>query len=313
MKREAARQALMNWRPGLAEPNGPEIYAALAEVAVDPELARWFERHREFQQRASHALREIPVPADLAEQILARAKTVPIPAPPVRAPRPRWLALTAAAAALVLGIGMLSWWWNAPARDTDFDTFRRRMVRAALREYRMDIVTNDLTAIRAYLAGHQAPANFELPPALAQLPPMGGGLLSWRHGNASMVCLRRAAPAETLFLFIIPQAELGGAAPESLDLRPINRLATASWSQGGNTYVLASGAGLDALRALLVRDRAESGGAAHRHRAVTLTARTPAPAPRSGSCAASAIHSPHAHSVALSSGARPNPAWPAGW
>ncbi len=240
MERAEIKRTLAGWRPGSNPAQDPEILHALDAAALDPELRDWLKRHATFQEGTADALRNLPVPDDLVSQILARRRIV---RPAFRRSYTVWIA---AAAGIVAA---LVWAWSVLPVDPgpDYSTFRRRMVRAAIREYRMDITTTDVTAIRAFLARNNAPADFEFPDALAQLRTVGAGALSWQGGRTSMVCLDGGADG-MLYLFIVPRSTLAGGAPEAPEYTQVNRLSTSTWSRDGKTYVLASSASLDALR-----------------------------------------------------------------
>jgi hypothetical protein len=249
-----ARLVLAAWRAGSADPGDPDVAQALDLARRDPELGRWWEAQAAFHGEVAQALRSASPPADLADRILAARKTrhprfSQPPGPAARTARsiPWW---TAIAASLALLAGL--WFAFRPRGESEpgFDVFRGRMVRAVLREYRMDVVTNDLPAIRGFLAGHRAPSDFELPPTLAATPALGAGLLSWQGQPVSMVCLN-GGDLGTLFLFVASADTLPHAPLETLEFAQINQLATASWSRAGRTFVLAAVTTPDQLRQFL--------------------------------------------------------------
>ena len=136
--------------------------------------------------------------------------------------------------------------WRKPSSEDSFQTFRSRVVRNVLRSYSMDIQTSDMAQIRRFLATNNAPADFVLPQRLGQLPAQGAGLLSWRDRHVSMVCLDSGAQG-TLFLFIVDRAAVKSPPPER-QYAAVSELTTVSWSERGETYVLAGRGGKEALQ-----------------------------------------------------------------
>jgi hypothetical protein len=151
----------------------------------------------------------------------------------------------AAAAAITLLVGG-ALWLKTPPQDT-FQTFRRRMVSAAARGYEMDLVTNDLTGIRQFLSTNNAPADFVLPESLARLPVLGAGLLSWQDQRVSMVCLNSIGQG-TLFLFIVDRSAVKHPPPSKEEFVQVNKLMTASWTQGERSYLLAGQEGQETMQ-----------------------------------------------------------------
>jgi hypothetical protein len=244
MTPQQAQRVLLAWRSNRSADADPEVQEALRLARQDPALRDWFERHQSFQASATAALRSIQPPADLASRLLVSRKTV----------RPdfnsRLLAVALAAAAAITAMVLWAGYFRAPTEATDFANFTQRMVKAAVREYRMDVVTNDLAVIRQFLGGRQAPADFTFPPALAALRPVGCGALAWRGHPISMVCLDNANLG-MMYLFIAPADAFSAGAPVVPALGQVSRLATASWVQGDRAYLLAASAMPDQLRPFL--------------------------------------------------------------
>lgn len=242
-----ARQTLAAWRPGLSGDPGPEVEAALALTRQDPDLGVWWAHQQRFHRAMSASLRSAQPPNDLADRILAARKTHH----PAFRPRPGlawWIAAAAAAAVILVGL-----WFAFPAgrsSEERFEIFRGRMVRAVLREYRMDVVSPELPTIRSFLARNRAPSDFALPPALSRAPAMGGGLLSWRGRPVSMVCLN-GGDLGTLFLFVAPSDSLPTGTPGAREYVQVNRLSTVSWTEGGHAFVLAAESSPERLKGFL--------------------------------------------------------------
>ena len=178
MNSRAAQEILIACRPGSADLHTVEAKAALEQVERDPALQEWWIRQKAFQQRTRESFRQLPIPAALREQILARAKIIEVP----------WWRktgfLSAAAAVVILAVAVAV--FRNPAPPHPLPIFRSRMVGNVLRQYSMDIETNDMRVIRSFLQQERAPSDYALPPGLARRPAMGAGVLSWQDRRVSM-------------------------------------------------------------------------------------------------------------------------------
>lgn len=250
MNRDEAKQILLLYRPGTADDADPQIAGALALARNDPELARWLEEQLARQTAVRAKFQEIPVPAGLKEQIISEQR-----AAERRTSRRR---KTLAAAAALAGMFVLLV-WLLPARPTDntFAIYRSRMISSALRGYAMDLVTNNPAAIRRYLAQRQAPANYDLPLPLQKREVAGCAVQRWQGANVSMICFRTGRPLppgqqSDLWLFIVDRNSMRDAPGNTAtQLAPVNRLMTATWTEGGKLYLLGTAGDEQAIRQYL--------------------------------------------------------------
>jgi len=254
---DEAKTILMLYRPGTADADDPQIAGALALTKREPELARWLEEHSARQEALRSKFRQITVPAGLKEQIIsesaARAMTIS------RQRRNTVFAAVAAMASVVILLIVLSSSW-LPHRQNDDNTlaiYQNQMVRIALNPYGMDLTTNDSEQVRAYLATRQAPADYDLPPALQKAALTGCAVEGWQNVKVSMICFRTGRPlppnqSSDLWLFVVDRASLKGA-PESSQPRfaAVKGLITAVWAQGDKVYLLGTEGDESAIRKFL--------------------------------------------------------------
>lgn len=243
MTRDEARGVLTIYRPWTDDAAAPEIAEALAWTRKDAELGRWFAQHCANQMALRAAFQNITPPPGLKEQILSE-HTARLKAGSRK--RAQFIAAMAIAT-LIFGIA-LGWLiqHQATARETSFAAYRSRMVRTALKSYGMDLETNSAPAIRAFLAQHQAHADYVLPAALAAATNTGCGVLRWQGHPVTMVCFRsgrplRAGEKTDLFLFVLDRRAAPDA-PKSAapQFTQVNQLVTAAWTQDEKVYVLAA-------------------------------------------------------------------------
>lgn len=233
-----AKQILLAWRPGCPELEDNSVGEALALAEAEPKLKEWLSLHGELQERAALSLRGMPVPVGLREAILLRAQKIePFPVLAWWQQRRVW----AAAAVVMLLVGTAMFWIGDDS-DASVEVFRSRMVGAVLRQYSMDIVTNDMAAVRSFLAAKQAPADYVLTEKLGRLPVSGAGVLSWRSEKVSMVCLD-SPQRGTLFLFVVDAAAVDFGSAPTREFAIVKDLATVTWTNAGRTYVLAGQGG----------------------------------------------------------------------
>jgi len=237
MDKQEARQILLLYRPGPTDAADSRMAEALELARQDEELRGWFEEHCAFQAVVRKKFRQIEAPGSLKDRLLAQQKIVHAP---VWWRSPAWLA---AAAAIVLFLGLAGLWLK-PRTPDSFADYQARIVRGALREYQMDVVTNDLRQVRRFLASKSAPANYVLPKGLEKLELTGGGLLRWRSQPVSMTCFNRGDD-QMLFLFVMDRAAVKDPPPTIPQLTRVNKMQVASWTRGDKTYLLAGPEGSD--------------------------------------------------------------------
>src|SRR5262245_48707516 len=227
MTSQLAKEILLRYRPGTTDASDPEFAEALDHAKRDPELGRWFAQQQAFHIAIRDRFKQLPVPADLKENILAGCRPV---ARPVRWQQPVFQAL-AAAAAVVLLIGV-ALFWPGPREDRSFAAFQSRVVRNAQRGYVMEITATNLSEIRRFLGTHGAHADYVLPAPLEKLPGDGGAVLRWNNKTISMVCFDLGNHND-LFLSVASRADLPDAPSTSEPhFTQIGRLTAASWSAG---------------------------------------------------------------------------------
>jgi RNA polymerase sigma-70 factor (ECF subfamily) len=229
---QQGKDILLFYRPGDTALPPPSFQAALEQSLRDPALADWFQQHRTVQEALAQWFRSSPVPTGLGERVRAS-----------RAAAERFLLVPYAAWRAVAVCGFLvavSWTaWLGWPHASEFAAYRQRMVRVALREYRMDILTNDVGAIRECLRDHDGHTDFVLPKGLETVPCTGGAVLTWRGERASLICFN-LGPREVC-LFVIDRQAVPDS-PDSLNpkFERVGKLMTASWSVGAKAYLLAA-------------------------------------------------------------------------
>ncbi len=227
----------MLYRPGTADAQEPEFAEALECARQDPDLQRWFEERCAVHRAIRARFKQIAVPEGLKQQILSER-----PAPT----KILWLrqpVVLAAAAAIVLLLSLAPLWLRPRAEDT-FANYMIRMAGIALRGYDMATETNDLQQIHSYLAQQQAPADYVLPAGLGKVAAAGCAVEKWQGTKVSMICFRTGKPLppgakSDLWLFVIDRASVKGApAAGPPQFAKVNKLITATWTQGDKLYLL---------------------------------------------------------------------------
>jgi hypothetical protein len=244
VNRDEIKQILLIYRPGTNDADDPEIAAALAQARQDPELSQWLEEHHARQKVLQEKFRQLPVPAALKEQIIseqaARAKAV--------SRRERMMGVAAIALIIValisIGIFLLPPGKPKPTPNT-LANYQGQMVGAALSGYNMHLSTN-ADETQSLLAKNQAHSNYILPAGLQKTPLVGWAIQDWQGSQASMICFRTGKPLPAgqqsdLWLLVIDQSAVNGASAVSApQFAQVNGLITATWTQNGKLYFLAT-------------------------------------------------------------------------
>ncbi len=252
MNTNDARKILSYYRPGSDDARDPEFADALEFVRrqrqnghePDPEgleLARWFDEHCAQYSAARARLQSIPVPPGLKEQILAERPIVTVPFR-----KKSFTAAWLAAAAAVIFLAVASFLaLRAPQQPSQFVACRNQMVRVALSPYYgMDLATNNADGVRAFLAERNSPANYALPPRLAQSQLIGCAVEKFNDKPVSMICFRSGRPlpagdSADLWLFVFDAASVPGAPAAGAPIfAPVSRATTAAWTRGQTAYIL---------------------------------------------------------------------------
>jgi len=254
---EQAREVLRTYRPWSGEPHEADLIEAMAQVPENEELRRWFKDYCATQQVIRDRMKAVPVPPGLMEQIISEHRVV-VPLPWWRQP-----AVLATAACLMLLAAVFSFYRQfagkaAAKEDITLAGFRARMVTFAIKSYSMDLETNDVTRIKAYLNQHGGDADYQLPERIATTSYTGCGVLSWQGHTVSMICFnsgRQLPPGQKtdLFLFVMTKDAVPNPPRESdLQIAQVSQHATASWSSGDKIYVLSTDGDEAFLRSLLL-------------------------------------------------------------
>lgn len=244
MNSDEARTILLACRPGTADEHDPDVRAALAAVQRDPQLAAWWREQQAVQAALRDRLRELPVPPELRARLLAGPTVITVPW--WRLTRVRALAIAAALVALLALVFV-----RPPSPEPEsFADFRERMVRTVIREYRMDVTTPVEAEVRAFLRANQGHGDYRLPPAMRDVPVFGAGRLTWKGRPVSMICFARR-PGVLMYLFVADRTVFPDGPAAGPDFAEVVQRATASWTDAGQVYVLASEAGAADLRSLL--------------------------------------------------------------
>ena len=247
MNIDEAKKILIAYRRGSRDIDDSEVTEALSAARQMPELQAWLDQQAHRHSTIRAAFRDIPVPDDLADRILAGSNVVIVP-------RAAWMRREVlACAAMIAAMLILLFFFSRTVSSSDsFEIFRSRMVRSVLREYRMDIVTNDIVQIRGFLARNQAPADYILSEKLTSFSPVGGGVLSWQDRRVSMVCLD-SGRTNMLFLFVVDRDGMRHPPTIAPAFAKVNKLMTASWSQGDKVFLLAADMSQGDLNAMIAR------------------------------------------------------------
>ena len=171
--------------------------------------------------------------------------------------RRRWLA-NAAALTAVAAVAVAIIFWLPPRDDRSLPAFREQMVSKALRTYGMDLETDKLDQVRAFLTKRKAHGNFDLPPGLQQGVKLTGcATILWHGQTVSMICFESGHPrppgtsASDLWLFVADSKPLGLPPDTAPSFSKVNTATTATWTQASKVYVLVTEADAQFLQRYL--------------------------------------------------------------
>lgn len=235
MNNEEAKLILQAYRPGGQDANDPRFREALEQAQRDPELVRWFANEQALDSRISTKFQAaIKPPAHLKSQLLAQRKIV---RPVAWWKMPACQLAAAACLALLVTFSVL---WFKSTGQTQFAAYRNEMADFAGHKLdRLDLMSRDVAEVRRWLAQKESHDDLVLPAGLNGRPSLGCRLLDWKGHKVSLVCFE-LENKQVAHLLVVDSAAFKDAPTKSLVFNQVGKVATASWSRGGKTYVMAS-------------------------------------------------------------------------
>ena len=246
----------MLYRPGTADAEDPQIAGTLALAKREPELAHWLEEHSVRQEALRAKFRQITVPAGLKEQIISEQ----VAFVKRNSQRKRILILGMTTAAIVALVALAALYLprhQVQPESRTFANYQSQVIGWATSPYGMPLATNDLEQIRQFLAHGHAPSDYTLPAPLEKAAATGCAVKYWSGTRISMICFRTGKPLTPgrpgdLWLFVADSAAVKGA-PDTPppQLAQVNQIITATWTQNGKLYLLATEGDESAIRKFL--------------------------------------------------------------
>jgi hypothetical protein len=231
MNEQEVRLILQAYRPG-ADPDDPEVAAALQEAARNPELARWFAEEQAFDRAIAAHLGNVPAPFGLKTRILAQL------GPPAAPHRWSWAVKLAGVAALLFLLTQVVSLFRPAIPEAQVSNYAREMVSFVRPGGALDMESQDLGQIKEWLSKKEASPGF-VPPRLAALQPLGCRLLSFRGQTVTLICFKRDND-RLAHLFVVDRAALpemkSGAPPV---FAGVGDWMTASWVENDRVYMIA--------------------------------------------------------------------------
>jgi hypothetical protein len=247
MTRDEAKLLLEAMRPD-DDANDPLFAEALALASTDPELAAWREARRTFDRGIAEKLEEIPPPPALRDTILAEGKIVSFP---LRSYLGAGFAM-AAALVLVLVVGNVFFTSPGPVIGPPMlSNVYTASVLPLLGDDKpaLGMISSNHGQVEAWLKDRNSPMG-SLPDGLVALPSVGCQTLEV-HGHAvSLICFV-VGGGGVAHLFIVNEGALADPPGDLPEYGQTGGWSTAAWSRDGKSYILATRAGPEALRALL--------------------------------------------------------------
>jgi len=253
--RNEAKLLLQACRPDGQDDALPAFAEALALVERDPELKAWWEAQRAFDRAVSAKLRDVPIPADLRDTILAGRK---IEQMTPRFRLPYWLA-AAAMIALCIGLGFHYGNGTTPARAI---SIAQAVPALASHDYAagsiafleddttpLGMLSPDHEKVVAWLKQQHSPLG-AIPNKMESLPSVGCQTFHVRGHAVSLICFTMTGGG-VCHLFTIEKQALADPPGASPSFGREGSWTTASWSDAEHTYMLATQADPDTLRHLL--------------------------------------------------------------
>jgi hypothetical protein len=213
---------------------------ARAFAENDPELNTWLKKRTAFDEKAAEAFSP-SLPAGFRERLLEAAKPTP-------KRQLRWVvpALISAAACIVLGWTLL---W--PVND-QMPNWKSESLAAVVKvQYgmsRVDHLSNDLTTLKTMLVSEQAPIPVSLPGSIANMPVVACKRITVAGRPASIICFL-IRPGKEAHLVVMEGGNLSDRPPQlKPEFQQEKNWNMASWSDGTQTFLLATTADESALR-----------------------------------------------------------------
>ncbi|HRH96558.1 MAG TPA: hypothetical protein PLB55_11515 [Prosthecobacter sp.] len=215
---------------------------ARAMLEGDAELAAWHAKRTAFDESVAEAF-AAAIPAGLRESILQNAKR------PAKRPV-RWMmpALISAAAACIAGAWLLLWPVNGEMPAWQAESLAA-VVQVEHGMMKLDDRAPDLEAVKKLLAATSSPSPQRLPGTLGGLPTFGCKRIRIAGRPATIICFK--IEGGEAHLVVMDNARLNSAPPQMKpQFQTSKNWHMATWSDGSQTFLLATSASEQALKKL---------------------------------------------------------------
>lgn len=246
MDNQQAKFILQSYRPSGKDAADPVFAEPLQQAQRDPLLAKWFEDECRLDAVIASKLQTVPVPPDLKSMILATQNAQ-------KQNRWHW-SLKLRIAALLAVLISLGWLFYPSTRiaPLSYATFWHRVDGfISSSDFKLELESKNLEEMQAWLAQRGAPNDLRLPTKLAQLPAMGCRTLNIDGQKASLFCFV-VDGNQMIHLIVIEKKSLQDPPTEGApQYAQRGAWSTASWSNGGKSYILTSMGGLQSIQSVL--------------------------------------------------------------
>lgn len=238
MNRAAARLELdaTTLRPQDASPE------ARALLESDTELAAWHAKRTEFDESVAEVF-AAAIPAGLRESILQNAKR------PAKRPL-RWVLPLLISAAAAVAVGWTLLWpvsGEMPAWQAESLAAVVKVEHGLLK---VDHMSRDLEAIKKLLIADQSPTPTRLPGTVGGMTVLACKRIQVAGRVASIICFE-ITPGKEAHLVVMDNTGLANPPPQLLpQFKNSKHWNMASWSDGNQTFLLATTADATALKQL---------------------------------------------------------------